>query len=294
MSGFTPVWLDLREPVDHRSRNRKLERAVARHFDGWCPITVVDLGCGTGSNLRATAPLLGPEQHWTLVDHDVALLDAVRERLTIWADGADAQEAALVLFKGAKRIHVEFRRADLAGDLETALGPNANLVTASALFDLASSGFIAKLAAAVATRRSAFYAVLTYDGDQRWTPEHEADAVMSEAFHAHQRRDKGFGPAAGPDAPDVLSEAFTRLGYAVQEGDSAWRLGAGDEALIAELAAGYCAAVVETGRVDGQVVDAWRTLARTGAIVGHADTLALPPKHQPRLLAPGTASQAKA
>ena len=34
------------------------------------PITVVDLGCGTGSNLRATAPLLGPEQHWTLVDYE--------------------------------------------------------------------------------------------------------------------------------------------------------------------------------------------------------------------------------
>ena len=149
-----------------------------------------------------------------------------------------AQESTARAVQGRQAHHVEFRRADLAGDLEAALGPSANLVTASALFDLASPEFIARLAAAVAARKSAFYTVLTYDGDQRWTPEHEADAALLEAFHAHQRRDKGFGPAAGPDAPDALSEAFAARGYAVQEGDSAWRLGAEDEALIAELAVG--------------------------------------------------------
>jgi hypothetical protein len=63
MSGFSAQWLDLREPVDHRSRNVELGRRLARHFEGWRPITVVDLGCGTGSNLRATAPrcFAGPE-----------------------------------------------------------------------------------------------------------------------------------------------------------------------------------------------------------------------------------------
>ncbi len=277
MSDFAPEWLDLREGVDHRSRNRKLERALAKHFDGWRPVTVVDLGCGTGSNLRATAPLLGPEQHWTLVDHDLTLLDASSQRLTAWADGADSQEGRLVLFKGAKRITVEFRRADLAGDLEGALGPTANLVTASALFDLASAELIGRLAHVVAARKSAFYTVLTYDGDQRWTPEHEADAALLEAFHAHQRRDKGLGPAAGPDAPDALSEAFSRLDYVVSEGDSAWRLGQGDEALIDGLVAGFAAAARDTGQVDPQTLAAWSAVVRTGAVVGHADTLALPP-----------------
>ena len=161
------------------------------------------------------------------MDYEQALLDAAAVRLTAWADGADWKDGKLALFKGAKRINVEFRRADLARDLDAALGPSANLVTASALFDLVSAQSIAALAAAVADRKSAFYTVLTYDGDQRWTPEHEADAMMVEAFHAHQRRDKGFGPAAGPDAPDALSEAFSGAGYAVSEGDSAWRLGVG-------------------------------------------------------------------
>jgi len=277
LTSFSLRWLSRREPVDRRSRNRTLERALAKHFDGWRPLTVVDLGCGTGSNLRAMAPLLGPDQHWTLVDRDQGLLDAAAQRLSSWADGAHWKDGMLLLFKGAKRINAEFRRADLARELEAALGPSANLVTASALFDLASAAFIAAFAAATAARQSAFYTVLTYDGDQRWTPEHAADVAMVEAFHAHQRRDKGFGRAAGPDAPDALSEAFSAAGYAVSEGDSAWRLGPGDETLIAELARGFADAVGETELVEASTIDTWRAITRTGAIVGHADTLALPP-----------------
>jgi SAM-dependent methyltransferase len=276
MSGFSADWLDLREPADHRSRNRKLAHALAKYFDGWRPITIVDLGSGTGSNLRATAPLLGPEQHWTLVDIDTGLLEAAVERLTGWADGADRQAEKLVLFKSAKRITVDFRAADLARDLEAALGPSANLVTASALFDLVSAEFVGRFAAALARRKSAFYTVLTYDGDQRWTPEHEADAALLEAFNAHQKSDKGFGRAAGPDAADALSEAFSSAGYAIEEGDSAWRLASGDEKLIADLAAGFADAVRETGLVDAPTISAWRAITRTGAVVGHADTLALP------------------
>jgi SAM-dependent methyltransferase len=277
MSGFSAQWLDLREPVDHRSRNVELGRRLARHFEGWRPITIVDLGCGTGSNLRATAPLLGPDQSWTLVDYDQALLDAAAERLAAWADGSDKQDSRLILFKGAKRLNVEFRRADIAGDLDSALGPGANLVTASAFFDLVSADFIARFAAAVAKRRSAFYTVLTYDGDQRWTPEHEADTILAEAFHAHQTRDKGFGAAAGPQAPDVLGEAFSGVGYSVAELDSAWRLGEADAALIGELARGFAEAVRETGQLDAPVIADWSTIPRTGAVVGHTDTLALPP-----------------
>ncbi|KAB2919468.1 MAG: class I SAM-dependent methyltransferase [Hyphomicrobiaceae bacterium] len=277
MSGFSPQWLDLREPVDHRSRNKGLGRALAKHFEGWRPMTVVDIGCGTGSNLRATAPLLGPDQHWTLVDYDQALLDAAVERLSAWADGADRQDGKLALFKGAKRINVEFRRADLAGDLEGALGPGANLVTASAFFDLVSADFISALVTAVARRKAAFFTVLTYDGDQRWTPEHDADAAMADAFHAHQATDKGFGAAAGPNAPDLLGEALAAAGYTVTEADSAWRLGEGDGALIADLARGFAEAVRETGKVEASVIADWVAVLRTGAVVGHTDTLALPP-----------------
>lgn len=274
---FSAQWLALREPADHRSRNVKLSHAVAKYFEGWRPVTVIDLGCGTGSNLRATAPLLGPEQIWTLVDYDAALLSAARERLQAWADGAAEKDDALVLFKGAKRITVNFRQADLARELDDVLAPGANLVTASALFDIVSDAFLGKLIAAISARKSAFYTVLTYDGDQRWTPDHELDGAMLQAFHAHQARDKGFGASAGPNAPDILSEGLAAAGYTVTEGDSAWRLDQHDAALVRELAQGFAQAVEETGMVAAADLATWRSQAHTGCIVGHADTFATPP-----------------
>ena len=276
MSGFDATWLDLREPADHRSRNEELTRTLTRRLDRRRPVSVLDLGCGTGSNLRATAPLLGAEQHWTLVDNDAALLEAAVSRLSAWATEAQRQGRRLLLEKGGKRITVTFRRTDLAGDFEQALGADADLVTASALFDLASADFIAGVAAEVVRNRAAFYTTLTYNGLQRWAPKHEEDAAMAAAFRAHQVRDKGFGAAAGPMAPALLAAAFDAAGYSVSEGDSAWRLEAGDEALLAELVDGFADAVLETGKVAEPKVADWLRVRRTGALVGHTDTLALP------------------
>jgi SAM-dependent methyltransferase len=276
VSGFDAKWLDLREPADHRSRCEDLARMLAREL-GSRPAAVVDLGCGTGSNLRATAPWLGNEQHWTLVDYDPALLDAAESRLSQWAERAERRKSDLILHKHGKRITVQLRRADLARDLDRVFVTKPNLVTASALFDLVSADFITDVAAEVVRCRAAFFTVLTYDGKQRWTPKHDADAAMASAFRAHQTRDKGFGEAAGPIAPALLSAAFDAAGYSVSEGDSAWRLEAGDEELISELVPGFAAAVRETALVPAEKIHAWLKVQRTGAFVGHTDTLALPP-----------------
>ena len=42
------------------------------------------------------------------------------------------------------------------------------------------------------------------------------------------------------------------------------------------LASGFTDAVAETGKVDTKTIDAWRRVVRTGAVVGHTDTLATP------------------
>jgi len=81
LSGFDPGWLALREPADARARDRGLAARLAAAFAGRESIRVTDLGCGTGANLRATAPLLPPRQPWTPVDHDPALLAAPRAAL---------------------------------------------------------------------------------------------------------------------------------------------------------------------------------------------------------------------
>jgi SAM-dependent methyltransferase len=276
MSGFDATWLDLREPVDHRSRSEDLAKMLAREYRSRNRIVVLDMGCGTGSNLRATASWLGPEQHWMLVDYDPRLLEAAQQRLSAWAGKAERRGGRLVLHKDGARITVELRRADLARDLDRVFAARPDIVTASALFDLASADFISEVAAEVVRCRAAFYTVLTYNGQQRWTPKHDADAAMASAFRAHQTRDKGFGDSAGPIAPALLSAAFDAAGYSVSEGDSAWRLEAGDEALIDGLVPGFVAAVRETALVPEEKIGAWLKVSRVGALVGHTDTLALP------------------
>ena len=71
---FTADWLALREAVDHRSRPEGLLVPLRAWWRARGASHVVDLGSGTGSNLRYLAPRLDPGQRWRLVDHDRELL----------------------------------------------------------------------------------------------------------------------------------------------------------------------------------------------------------------------------
>ena len=276
MSGFSPEWLALREPADHRSRNADVLAALQAAFAHREHLTIVDLGCGTGSNLRATAPHLPLRQKWVLVDHDAKLLAAARERLGAWADAVEEQGDDLRLAKDRRRLTVAFRQADLAADLEDVLVDAVDLVTAAALFDLVSVAWIERFARAVAARRAAAYAALTYDGVEIWSPPHAADADILAAFNDHQRRDKGFGPSAGPDAPEALARAFRALPYNVQTGASPTPLHEAET--IREVVDCVVAAARDTGRLGEDRLADWLAARRAGTTctIGHTDLLALP------------------
>ncbi|MBU3730998.1 MAG: methyltransferase domain-containing protein [Beijerinckiaceae bacterium] len=276
---FSPSWLALREPADHRARDQALADRLAAFLAAKEKPLIVDLGCGAGSNLRALAPRLGPKQDWVLVDYDPALLAAARERLIAWATHTQDDGDALHLSYENKTISVRFRQADLSQGLDAVLDPAPDCVTAAALFDLCSVDFIAQAARQIAQRGAAFFTVLTYDGQEEWLPPHEADHAVLSAFIAHQKTDKGFGVSAGPDAPRALQEAFTQAGYEVLEASTPWRLEAPDDRmLMAELANGIAHAATETGQVDRAHIAAWRDARAhaTHAIIGHRDCLALP------------------
>ena len=275
-ASFSPEWLRLREPADARARNLDVAAAMSGRFALRDAVAVADLGSGTGANLRATSALLPNRQSWTLIDHDPALHEAARRELSSWADAAAVEGDGLRLSKDRATIDVRFKVCDLARDPQAAFEHEPNLVTAAAFFDLVSADFIRLLAGAIAERRAAFYAVLTYNGVQRWQPHRPADNQMTSAFHRHQMRDKGFGPAAGPTAPGLLADQFQLEGYSVLEGESPWRLSRGDRMLVEELSRGHAMAVAETGIVDNKVIESWIKVQRSGADVGHTDIFAAP------------------
>ncbi len=276
MSGFEPDWLALREPEDHRARAGSVARACVDHFGGRRSLRIVDIGCGAGSNLRALAPMFALEQSWRLVDHDARLLAVARARLSAWADRSEEIDNGLRLSKGGRVIHVVFEQRDLARDLDPLFAATADLVTAAALFDLVSADWIDRFCAALSARGLPLLALLTYNGVEEWRPPHPADAAVLAAFHAHQARDKGFGPSVGPRAPQALLAALEKRGYRVSAGASDWRLAAGT-ALARALADGVAQAARETGLVPGQEIEQWR-LARQNAQarIGHEDLFAAP------------------
>lgn len=245
VSGFSSDWLALREPADNAARDAGL---LAR-FRAALPADprLIDLGAGTGSTARALAI---PGARWTLVDNDPALLAEAANRMP----GASAREA------------------DLVADLESVLETDADAITASALFDLASEDWTARFARAAGGR--IVYAALTYDGFETWEPPHADDEAVTAAFNRHQQTDKGFGLACGPTGAAVLARALEAEGYAVTMAPSPWRLARADHGPMMDmLADGVAAAATEAG-TDAAAWLAARKTARS-ARIGHLDLLAL-------------------
>lgn len=194
--------------------------------------------------------------HWRLFDNDAGLL-----------------ARAEVLHPEA-----EICQGDLAEIDALPLG-GVRLVTASALFDLVSRDWVERLAARLVAQGTALYAALSYDGVMRWSPEDAEDATITAQFNAHQRGDKGFGAALGPEAAEAAAGIFASLGYEVQCAPSPWRLGPQEAEMQRLLLAGIAQAAAEAGYAgaEGWQTRRARVLAEGWAEIGHIDLLAVPP-----------------
>lgn len=249
--GFSPDWLALREPADNAARDADLLR-TAVEAAGANPV-ILDLGCGTGSTVRALAPFLVGHAKWRLVDNDSQLLELA---------GADAGDA------------VSLHRQDLQ-DLHKLPLDGVTLVTASALLDLVSRKWLVELASMI---NVPVYFALSYNGVMSWNPEDSRDKNMTEAFNTHQQTDKGFGPALGASSVQTAGEIFAASGFEVKVADSTWRLGVEHEELQSQLVAGIAEAAKQTGEADAENWAAARIQAasKTSCNIGHGDIFAAP------------------
>ncbi len=263
---FDHGWLRLREPVDHRSRAAELDARLRRYGTAHSWTHVVDLGGGSGSNVRYLGPRLPWATRWTVVDRDAALLAHVTEP--------------------RPGTSIQVLEADLGvGGSGLAAIDDADVVTASALLDLVSRSWLDALASRCANRPRGVLLALSVDGTIAWHAPDPLDALLVAAFNRHQSREKGLGQALGPRAAHAAREAFEAAGFEVHLAASPWVLaGSGDAELAIALLGGWRQAASEAAperRVD---IHDWATRRadqiRDGdyqVSVGHIDLLALPP-----------------
>lgn len=270
MSGFSADWLTSRADADARARSPRITArtaawALARTQETGRPLSIVDLGCGTGSNLRFLAPRLPVAQRWVLADHDPDLL-------------ARAAHAGA----GCRRVRaLDVVELDLAAAPLERLVADADLVTASALFDLVAPDWAARLLAALARPGRALLAVLTYDGRMTLAPADPFDTHVRCLVNRHQRTDKGFGPALGPLAADWLSRHTRLSGAHVLADRSDWRLTGNDGRLQRALLTGWTEAASAIAPDQADAIAAWHArrlemLQRLelASVVGHRDLFA--------------------
>ena len=147
------------------------------------------------------------------------------------------------LAEARKRVgHVKTRKIDLASGLETLPLEEGVIVTASALLDLVSADWLRRLLARCRESSAIALFALSYDGRIELSPQEPDDEWIRDLVNRHQRTDKGFGTALGPDATDFARSCLESLRYRVEVAPSDWVLGAGDTQMQAELFKGWAAA----------------------------------------------------
>ncbi len=286
VSGFSQEWLSLREPADHAARNSALNEALTAWASRKTPLRVMDFGTGTGSNLRYLCPLLGHDQHWTLVDNDAQLLSHLPDILSQWAisNGMALQRSGdtVKLSNEVFSASVQWQQTDLANDLHSLPFAATDLVTGSALLDLTSSNWLDQLATQCIEHRCASLFVLNYDGRIEWQPVIDEDALMCHRLNQHQLNDKGFGDALGPQAGHYLIEQL-QPHQQVTAMPSDWILSNEHHDLQSALIEGWAGAVIELHAEKRAAIEQWRSTRnlhnennQSSLTVGHIDVLALP------------------
>lgn len=279
---FSADWLALREPFDRVARSRALATRLAAALPA--RPRLLDLGAGTAALFRWLAPLIGRAQAWTIVDRDADLLGRAFARTAAWAEAQGLRVTtpgrALIVHTPQGAWRMEAVALDFAADPARLPLADHDAVVCSALLDLVSAAWAARLVAAL---RTPLLACLSVDGRDRFRPPHPDDRLIARGFARDQRRDKGFGRALGAAAPAVLARLLAARGFRVASAPADWLIPAIAAPMLQALVRGHAAAAAAALPPAAGRIAAWED-ARLAAIarrrlavtIGHRDLLALP------------------
>lgn len=256
MSGFSADWLALREPADRAARSTHVSDFVLRSLATQPAPVIVDLGSGTGSNVRYLWSRVPSGSRWRLLDDDAVLLREAGRRV------AREVETVVSDLKYLERVALD----------------GCHMLTASALLDLVAESWLRALIGRCREQRLPMLFALNYDGRIECTPTDVDDVFVRTLVNRHQRTDKGFGPALGPDSGVTADTLAREAGYDVCRAASDWVLGPAQRDLQTELIRGWAHAATEISPDDEPRIAGWkaRRLAHlddpsSRIVVGHDD-----------------------
>jgi len=269
-------WLALREAADFAARSEHLTTLITARLEAGTPegrplptlLRILDLGTGTGSNIRYLAPKFHVEQQWLAVDKDPRLL-------------AEAAERSMAIVPD---LHVDTRPLDLGELGQAEIFDGRHLVTASALLDLVSRPWLEWVASECGRVGACALFTITYNGWNECDPKDPDDGRVFSLFNQHQLTDKGLGgPAAGPLGTDVARECFTAAGFDVHVEPSNWHISPDAQDLQRELIDGWACAAADMAPEERDAIEDWKqrrlahvTAGRSIVVVGHYDLAATP------------------
>jgi SAM-dependent methyltransferase len=269
VTAFTTEWLAMREPFDAAARDASVTKRLSELLRDRALSHFFDLGSGTGANLRHLAPLIAGPQEWVLIDSDERHLEESRALARVWRHRVQTLRS------------VAIRRVDLAQGLEEVKLETGAIVTASALLDLVSADWLIRLLQQCRTSDAIVLFALSYDGRIDLTPFQADDGWIRDRVNRHQRTDKGFGPALGPEAARFACTFLKDLQYQVELAASDWVLGAPHARLQERLLRGWAQAAQEVAPSEQHRCRLWLQSrleqvdrGQSSMRVGHQDLIA--------------------
>lgn len=260
-------WLELREPIDGRSRASSLIPVLEPLLPTTGVLRIHDLGSGTGSMRRWLAPQLRGPQTWVEHDRDPDLLRrGPQEPPTHSRDGFPVT------------VHTRTSDLEFLDDLE-----DASLVTASALLDVLTLASLQNLTRLVSRTGAPCLLTLSVVGRVVLRPPDPMDNGVQSAFNAHQQRMTAIGSLLGPEAVSVAAHLFDESRMNVRVQPSPWHLGPECPDVLDAWLDGWVGAAREHDPGLDEGADAYRArrqrqtdAGQLHAVVHHVDLLAWP------------------
>ena len=229
-------YLEAKYQVDSQSINVRVRNTLQRRIESKDRITVLDVGCGTGTTLRRLAEITTSAIDYTGLDSMANNRTAAYEATKLWAIGSgydlESSGDEIVASRRNRTLAYRFATGDLFAPPERIGHTSYDLVTAHALFDMLP------LSAAVVALRSQLspggllYSAINYDGRTTLVPslrteelnEFEEELLRTYDRSMDQRIVNGL-KVGGSRTGTNLHEVLLRTGFYVAAfGSSDWSI----------------------------------------------------------------------